>query len=153
MLSFRTLTIVAMQSLVMVCMVFAAMPKPKSAGSIELISLTPEGGSSVDRGSTITAQLRFTIDNFKDKKDRYKVSINFQERESRAATFSKGPGDMIALIEATGTITLAYPLDRIWDDPRLRKPLVVYFYLHEHTGKRETVVLDTTDGIPFSVRE
>ncbi len=151
--SFRKLSLAPMLSIVMICMVFAGMPKPKSEGSIELVSLTPEAGSSVDRESIITAQLRFTIDNFKFKKDRYQVSINFQDRDSRAATFSKGPGDMIMLEEASGTITLVYQLDRVWDDPRLRKPLVVYFYLHERTGKRETVVLDSTGEIQFSVRD
>lgn len=88
MLSCRQLRLTSMLSLVTVCMIYAGIPKPKSGGSIELISLTPEAGSSVDRESVITAQLRFTIDNFKRKKDRYQVSINFQNRDSRAATFS-----------------------------------------------------------------
>jgi len=151
--SFRTLRLTSMLSLVLISVVFAGMPNPKSEGSIELISLTPEAGSTVDRQSTIVAQLRFTIDNFKDKKDRYRISINFQDRNTRAATFSKGPGGMITLDQASGTVTLEYPLDRIWDDPKLRKPLRVYFYLHERTGKNETVVLDMTDAIEFSIRD
>lgn len=153
MASFRTLRLTSMMSLVMISVVFAGMRHPKSEGSIELISLTPEAGSPVDRQSTITAQLRFTIDNFKDKKDRYRISINFQDRNSRASTFRKGPGGMITLDQASGTVTLEYPLDRIWDDPKLRKPLRVYFYLHERTGKQETVVLDKTDEIQFSIRD
>jgi hypothetical protein len=130
----------------------AGPPEPKSKASIELVSLTPDAGSSVGPKSIIIAQLKFSISNFKKSKDRYHISINFQSK-SRASTFSKGPGGSIVLQEASGLVTITYPLERVWDDPKLRKPVVVYFYLHEQTGRRETVVLDSTDPVQFSIND
>jgi hypothetical protein len=149
--SCRELSLLCVLSLVTVCLLFAGIPTPKSTGTIKLISLAPEDGSSVGRDSVVAAELQFTIDNFKARKDRYFVSILFQTSGSRAAMFSNSPGDIVMLTEATGTITLAYPLDRVWDDPQLRKPLVVRYFLQERTGKKESIVLDQTDEIHFAV--
>ena len=149
----RHVVLILALCLVMCPLMLGGMPKPKSGGTLDLITLSPEAGTSVGRDSVITAELRFTIDNFKNKKDRYHISIQFVTKGSRAATFSKDPGNVVMLNEASGTITLAYPLDHVWDDPQLRKPLTIYFFLHERTGTRGSVVLDQTDQIHFSVRE
>jgi hypothetical protein len=149
----RRLSLTSILSLVTLCTISAGPPRSKSAGSIELTSLTPEAGSTVDRSSVITAQLRFAIDNFRKNQDRYQISVKFQSIESRAVTFSKGPEDVVMLGDRSGSITMVYPLHRVWDDPKLRKPIVMYFYLHERTGKRDTVVLDKTEEIRFAVRE
>src|SRR5213593_3423258 len=122
----------------MISLVIAGKREPKSVGSIDVVSLTPEAGSSVDRNTVITVELRYSIDNFQTKQNRYAVSINFQKRDSRTSTFSSGPGDAVVLKEASGTVTLTYPLESIWDNPKLRKPVVVYFYLHERTGRHQS---------------
>ncbi|HZM69481.1 MAG TPA: DUF2059 domain-containing protein [Candidatus Cryosericum sp.] len=146
-------SLAALLGLVTAEAVVAGLPKTKSTGSLEVVEVTPQDGAPVDRDSTITARLRFSIDNFQDKKGRYAISINFQDVQSRSRTFAASEDDALMLKEASGTVKLSCPLAKIWDDARLRKPLVVYFYLHEFTGKRESVVLYSTEGVRYSVRD
>ena len=149
----RTGSLAVLLVLITAGVVVAALPKTKSTGTLEVIDLAPQDGAPVDGDSTITAKLKYSIDNFQDKKDRYAISINFQDVQTRSRTFTAGEDDALMLKAASGTVTLTCPLSKVWGDARLRKPLVVYFYLHEFTGKRESVVLFSTEGVRYSVRD
>jgi hypothetical protein len=149
----RTGILAALLGLMTAGAIVVALPKTKSNGTLEVVELAPLDGAPVDRDSTIKAKLKYSIENFQDKKDRYAISINFQDVQTRSRTFASGEKDALMLKEASGTVVLSCPLAKVWDDARLRKPLVVYFYLHEFTGKRESVVLYSTEGVRYSVRD
>ena len=134
--------------------VFAAQPpKTKSTGTIEIVSLTPEAGSQIDRNVVIKAELRFSIANFQRKKNRYSISIQFMDSSTRASTFSSGEANTAQILEPSGTVHMEYPINAVWDDPKLRKPVTFYFFLLERTGRNVSTVLDQTEEIVYQVTE
>jgi len=120
---------------------------------IEIVSLLPEAGSQVDQNTVIKAELRFSIANFQYKKNRYYISIQFMDSNTRASTFSDGEENTVQIEEQTGTVHMKYPLNIVWSNPKLRKPVTFYFFLHERTGRNVSVVLEQTEEIVYKVTE
>ena len=134
--------------------VFAARPpNTKSTGTIEIVSLTPEAGSQVDRNVVIKAELRFSIVNFQNKKNRYSISIQFMDNSTRASTFSDGDMNTVHIEKESGTVHMEYPLNTVWDNPKLRKPVTFYFFLLERTGRNVSAVLEQTEETVYQVTE
>jgi hypothetical protein len=131
----------------------AVIPDAESTGLLELVSLAPEAGSAVGRDTVVSATIRYEIANFSGRKGRYWVSIQFQHAGNRTSSLSTGPEAKAAVEEAAGTVHIEYPLHRVWDNPAVRRPFVVSFYLHERSSRKKSVVLFATEELGFPVRE
>ena len=118
-------------------------PVTPEVTSLTLESLTPAAGAKVARTSTITAQLKYSLADSETSSDGYRVSIQFATANS-TSTFAIGPST-VTLPNRKGTLTLAYPLDLIWDrtNPGPAHPITCYYYLQRVSGTTSTVIART----------
>lgn len=115
---------------------------------IEILNLAPEPGSTITLNDTIIATLRYSIAADIESQFGFSISIKFASTvEGR--TFSIGPGSGIELNEKNGDVTLAYPLDIIWNHSDLKHPISCYFYLHKKTSETSSTVIAKTTEINY----
>jgi len=121
-------------------------PSPKN--TIKLLTLNQPPCSMPSSESTITAKLAYLIAEQEQSEQGFSVSIKFQGVDPRM-TFSVGTQGNLTVKSKQDTLTLTYPMAAIWSNPRLKRPLTCYFYLHRYTTPNRSVVIAKTPPIVF----
>lgn len=119
-------------------------PEPVPAvTSLTLTTLTPTAGATLTRASTLTAQLAYSLAATETSPYGYRVAIQFAKVNSTTTT-AINPSS-INLTERTGTVTLQYPLELIWDRTNLAlaHPITCYYYLQRVNATNSTVIAKT----------
>lgn len=86
--------------------------------------------------TVLEADFQYSIDKSKLKREKYSITILFSSSVGQNQLFNKkktrlGNADVF-LEKSSGTITMKYPMDAVWMDNRLRRPISVMYYIIEH---------------------
>lgn len=105
--------------------------------SLTCIQITPAVESGrLSRDTVIETSLNYFIDLPKLEAKRYSITVLFGSIEGRNYLFNKKQtrlGDAHLYLEKTsGTIKFKYPMDAVWMDNRLKRPISLIFYILEH---------------------
>ncbi|UOQ96962.1 hypothetical protein MUN81_17165 [Hymenobacter sp. 5317J-9] len=116
--------------------------------SIALLVLNQPPCTVPNSQSVFKAKVVYTIASREQSEQGFAVSIKFQSTDPRM-TFSSGQQGDISVSSRHDTLTLEYPLARVWANPRLKRPLTCYFYLHRNTAPGRSTVIARTPPIVF----
>jgi hypothetical protein len=134
---------------------------PASANKITLLALNQPPCSVPTEKSIITARLAYHIAEQEQSEHGFAVSIKFQGTDPKM-TFSVGRytgsaqptsrerAGEVTVISKTDTLTLKYAMAQILNNPRLRRPITCYFYLHRYTAPGHSEVIAKTPPIIFA---
>ena len=104
--------------------------EPASA-DLTVRTITPGPGSELVGTSEIDATVEYTISNFQPIRDRYYLSIQFENANLGWFNHYRRFADEAVLRSAHGVVHVNYAMSNVWGDPRLRKPIRVWFFLIE----------------------
>ncbi|MBD2721907.1 hypothetical protein [Hymenobacter armeniacus] len=116
--------------------------------SIALLVLNQPPCTVPTSQSVFKAKVVYTIARQEQSEHGFAVSIKFQSTDP-GMTFSSGQQGVIPVSSRHDTLTVEYPLARIWANPRLKRPLTCYFYLHRNTAPGRSTVIAQTPPIVF----
>ena len=126
---------------------------PTNGNSIKLLELNQPPCSVPTQQSVITAKLAYHIAEQEQSDYGFEVSIKFQGTDPRM-TFSvgnsMGNAGNTKVTSKSDTLTLKYPMAAILNNPRLRRPITCYFYLHRNTEPGRSTVIAKTPPIVFA---
>ncbi|GGF24803.1 hypothetical protein [Hymenobacter cavernae] len=126
---------------------------PTTGNTIKLLALNQPPCSIPTDESVITAKLAYHIAEQEQSEYGFEVSIKFQGTDPRMTfSMSRGPANTgnIKVTSKSDTLTLTYPMATILNNPRLRRPITCYFYLHRNTEPGRSVVIAKTPPIIFA---
>lgn len=115
---------------------------PSSGGELSVVAMTPESGSSLAEGSVIQAELKYRVS--APRRDAvYGIAPFFADARGEQRRFSplQDLAALTPLKSASGSVTLVFPLKRVWADARLRRPVMVWLDLIEQTHNETPRVL------------
>jgi hypothetical protein len=127
----------------------AKRPAP-AATRLTLDNITPPAGTNVQRNTTLVANLHYEVRDF--EQDRFFVMAQFDtDIDSRTTdgTFENYP----VLKTASGQLRFCFPLANIWDDPRVKRPLKVRFWLNRKLSESESRSITGTAPFVYPVEE
>jgi hypothetical protein len=113
-----------------------------SGGELSVLAMTPEDGSSLVEGSVIQAQLKYRVS--APRRDAvYGIAPFFADARGDQRRFSplQDLAALTPLKSASGSVTLVFPLKRVWSDTRLQKPVIVWLDLIEQAPNQTPKVL------------
>lgn len=118
-----------------------------SRSEIDLLHITPAEGTTVRKETVLVVDLSYAASDFKP--DRFKILAQFDTQRkgwTSDGTFKSYP----ILKTAAGKLRFCFPLTDVWDEPKIRFPLTVRFYLNRilDDGRSSTVVA-TTQAVTF----
>jgi hypothetical protein len=119
-----------------------------AANSITLLVLNQPPCTMPSAKSVLKAKLAYVIAEQEQSEYGFAVSIKFQSVDPRM-TFSSGTQGVIPVTVRHDTLTLEYPLAKIWANEKLRRPLTCYLYLHRNTAPGRSTVIAQTPPIVF----
>ncbi|MBF9222027.1 hypothetical protein [Hymenobacter ruricola] len=125
-----------------------AQQAPAPGSSIALLVLNQPPCTVPTSQSVFKAKVAYVIAAQEQSDYGFEVSIKFQSTDPRM-TFSSGMQGVIPVTSRHDTLTVEYPLAKIWANPRLKRPLTCYFYLHRNTAPGRSTVIARTPPIVF----
>lgn len=121
---------------------------PTEASYITLLALNQPPCTVPTARSVIKARLAYHLAPAEQSAYGFEVSIKFQGA-TPGLTYSKGPRDRVTITQRTDTLTIEYPMAKIWGDARLGHPITCYFYLHRNLAPGRSRVVAKTSPIVF----
>jgi hypothetical protein len=109
----------------------------ETKASLNCIDITPSVESGkITPDTVVESTLKYSIDLSRLKSEQFSITILFGSSERENQLFNKpetrlGKGHVF-LDEPSGTIKLKYPMDAVWQDPRLKHPISIIFFLIKH---------------------
>ena len=126
----------------------ASSPKPSTA-VVTVSAITPPAGSQVDQSTVFEATVGFTIANFQLQADTYYLVTQFQAADGTSFNHSARLADHSILTAAQGSVIVSYPLARVWSDPRIKKPIRLWFQLVAKIGPNDSVVVGRSAPVDY----
>lgn len=119
--------------------------------TLDVLGVVPAKGEPVSRDSVIVAQLGYSVTNFRD--GQFFVMPQLATRHSAATRSGRTPAEGFPVLKnAAGTLSFSLPLADVWDDPDIRRPFRIWFYLNESAGPQQSRVVAKTGPIEYKTR-
>jgi hypothetical protein len=114
------------------------------------VGVDPAEGEVVSKHTLIVAELVYSVSGFREGQ----FFLMPQLATTDPAKTSSGPvlGGHPILREASGRLTISFPLEAVWDMREIRKPFRIWFYLNERTGSGKSRVVAKTTPIDYKTR-
>jgi len=129
-----------------------ASSPPPSTAVVTVGALAPPAGSPVQQSTVVEATVAFTIDKFQQQADTYYLVTQFQAADGTSFNHSGRLADHSILTAAKGSVLVSYPLARVWSDPRLKKPVRLWFELVAKIGPNDSVVIGRSTPIDYAAK-
>lgn len=136
------------------CATGGSGPQGASTADVVVTAMTPVAGTEVQQSSVIEATVQFTIHGFKFKGDTYYLLTQFGDVSggSVESDSDRRLSDHPILTAAKGSVVVPYPLVRVWGNPRLAKPLKMWFCVVEKIGPNDSVVIGRSSPVEYVVK-
>jgi len=123
---------------------------PAAGGTLNLVTVTPSSGERVSKTTVVVAELAYSVTGF--RKGRFYVTAQVATDDPKRTTSGRMPPARHVKLKATeGRLSLAFPVESVWDMPGIRRPLRIWFYLHETTGHGRSRVIAMTGPTDYGV--
>ena len=127
----------------------ASTPKPSTA-AVTVLSIAPVAGSQVQQSTVIETTVGFTISNFQAQADTYYLITQFQAADGTSFNHSARLADHSILTAPQGSVFISFPRSRVWADPRLKKPIRLWFQLVARIGPNDLVVIGRSAPVDYN---
>lgn len=123
---------------------------PPASAKVELISIAPPAGTTVDATTALTAEIKYSIDHFEPATNYY-IAPLFASKRGNGNTFNAYDrlDEGTPITTAVGTVTIRYGIARELRSPELARPVRVWFYVLERTSAQTTRVIGKTEAVEF----
>jgi hypothetical protein len=121
---------------------------PAEVSRITLLKLNQPPCTVLNARSVIRARLAYHLAPAEQSAYGFAVSVKFQGTRP-GLTYSKGPLDQITIKQRSDTLTITYPVAKLWGDTRLSHPITCYFYLHRNLAPGRSRVIAKTPPVIF----
>jgi hypothetical protein len=116
---------------------FQISPFQTSTGTLRLIEVTPKPGSEVTKDTVVEARLAFSIS--PNDGGEFFVLAQFETNLPGRTTDGSFPlRKTRTLQQRNGEVTLSFPLTHVWDEPDVKRPLTMWFFLNKKAGNTGT---------------
>jgi hypothetical protein len=115
-------------------------------------AITPAAGSALGRESVVQGTVEYSIEPFHKNADTYYIVTAFQDKDGKPFHHYEKLSDQPILVGAKGSVIVTYPLARVWDDPRLQRPITLWFQVVERVGPNDTAVIGSAGPFTFSAQ-
>jgi hypothetical protein len=118
-------------------------PVSQATAELSLVHLAPEPGTVLSRTSRIEAAFNYRLSNRKSGAT-YTLAPAFTDRRGAGYKFNAvaGPADVITLTTPEGRVEMRYSIVREWANPRLAKPIELWFQIVEMEASRGRIVAE-----------
>ena len=123
-----------------------------STASVVVVAIAPVAGSEVQQSSVVEATVEFTIDKFKLQGDTYYLLVDCEDATGGSVDRDHPLADQPILTAAKGSLVVTYPLSKVWGNPRLKKPIRVWFDVVERVGPNDSVVIGRAGPIEYATK-
>jgi hypothetical protein len=123
-----------------------------STASVVVTALTPVAGSEVQPSSVVEATVEFTIEKFKFKGDTYYLLTECEDASGGPVERDHRLADHPILTAAKGSLFVTFPLSHVWNNPKLKKPIRVWFEVVERIGPSDSVVIGRSAPIEYAAK-
>jgi hypothetical protein len=113
----------------------------RSRAVVRVTAITPPAASRLSTDTTLDATASYRIEDFKGEPDRYYLTIQFEKVGGGSFNHYKRFADEPMLSTADGVVHVSYPMSKVWNDERLKRPVRVWFYLIERTAAHESAII------------
>jgi hypothetical protein len=114
--------------------------------TLEIVTISPDSNSSVTRGTVVFADLKYSVGEFIPGK--YLITAQVQTTKEGRTFDGTFPSRLYpSMISAEGTLRFSFPLEYVWDSPKLKHPMTLWFYLHRREDDSHTKVVARTGPI------
>ncbi len=136
------------------CATGGSGPGSTSAADLTVTAITPVAGSPVQSSTVVQATVDFTIQRFKLKGDTYYLLTQFGDTSGAPIEneSDRHVSDHPILTAAKGSVVVTYPLASVWNNPRLQKPLRMWFCVMERIGPNDAVVIGRSPVIEYAAK-
>lgn len=134
----------------------APAPAGKPRGEVRIVSSAPPEGTLLDKASELVLEVEYSIEPFKP--ETFRLAVLFDSttpghtfsvsKTVSTGPVSKPPRDGI-LTQASGRMTLRYPMRDIWHHDSLAKPVRVRVYLNEMVSETRAETIAQSGVIAF----
>jgi hypothetical protein len=123
---------------------------PLSTATIELVSIAPAAGSTIDERTVLAAEIHYAIDHFRSGTDYY-IAPLFAENDGPGKTFNEFDhfDEGTHVTAPFGTATVRYGIARELRSDKLARPVQVFFFLMERTGAHTTRVIGSAGPVTY----
>ena len=125
---------------------------PEAAtATLELIGITPPSGGQLSKKSTVVADLAYSITGFRS--GGFFVMAQVETTDPGMTTDGSAPSHGYPVLsEPTGTLKVSFPIRHVWDEPRVKRPFRIWFYLNQHTAPRQSRMIAKAGPLEYEAR-
>ena len=105
------------------------------------MQLTPEPGSTLSEASVIESTLEYQLTNMVPGAT-YEISPMFSDNRGAGGTFGavRSMSELVTVTEPSGRVEIRQAIASAWNNPRLGRPIEMWFYIIETHGNRSHAV-------------
>ena len=135
----------------------AAIPASESGGpedataTLELVGLAPPSGGQLTRKGTVIADLAYRVTGF--RRGDFFIMAQVETSDPSMTTDGSFPSDGYPVLsEPMGRLKFSFPIRHVWDEPRVKRPFRIWFYLNQHTAPRQSRVIGRAGPVEYDAR-
>jgi hypothetical protein len=119
----------------------SATPAASGASAeMRIVQLKPAPGAGLSEASVIEGTLDYRLTNMATSAT-YEVVPMFSDNRGAGYSFNDAEtAERVTVTTPTGRVEIRYPLEREWNDPRLVRPVEIWFFLIERRKAHSRVV-------------
>lgn len=123
-----------------------------STAQLGVAGIAPPAGSTLQGSSVLEATVDYTISNFHAKADAYYLVVAFESASGKPFHDYERIADQPILGEAHGTVTVTHTLANAWADPRLKKPIRLWFEVVVRIGANDSAVIGRSAPVEYAAK-
>ena len=124
-----------------------------ATATLTLLSVAPQEGEELSKGSKVVAQLAYTITGF--KRGAFFIMAQVETDNPKMTTDGSFPSKGYPVLKTeAGEQKLTFPIRHVWDEPSVTRPFRIRFYLAQEMGgsPRQRRVLAKAGPVEYSAK-
>src|SRR5262245_14557448 len=121
---------------------------------VSIVSVSPAPGSRVDETTLVRATVSYSIEEFPGRQDRdFLLWVKFATTDPDRTTNGTYPERGFPLLAKTsGEASVSFPLQHIWKQAELQRPLTMWVYLVSRFNDGSSFVIAKSDPVKYTVQ-
>jgi len=124
----------------------------QSTAKVVVSAMTPVAGSELQQSSVVEATVAFTIDKFRSQGDTYYLVVEYGDTSGGTLERNHHLPEHPILTAPQGSVVLSVALSKVWANPKLKKPITVWFEIVERVGPNDSVVIGRSEPIAYAAK-
>ena len=130
-------------------------PSEIATATLELLGVTPPSGTELSQDSVVIADLTYSITSVTGfRRGDFFILAQVETTDPTTTTDGSFPSDAYPVLEApTGRLTFSFPVRYVWNEPTVKRPFRIWFYLNQYIGpNRRSRVIGRAGPVEYEAR-